>query len=77
MAVKYLTPLLDDRARMVTSGSKEATLGNIYGYRRCDFAYRYVCLLRGLEPSFAPTPAERDKEIDRLKAVLGMNGRGR
>ena len=67
MAVKYLTPLLDDRARMVANGSKEATRSSIYRYRRCDFAYRYVCLLGGLKPSFALTPEERDKEIDHLK----------
>jgi hypothetical protein len=77
MAVKYLTPLLDDRARMVTTGSKEATVSRFYRYRRCDFAYRYICLLRGLKPSFAPTPEERDMEIDRLKAVLRTNERGR
>jgi hypothetical protein len=77
VAVKYLTPLLDDRAVMVANGSKEATLSFEYRYRRCDFAYRYLCLLRGLKPSFAPTPEERDKEIDRLKAVLGAKDRGR
>jgi hypothetical protein len=70
VAVKYLTPVLDDRGELIANGSAEATQSIVYRYRRCDFAYRYICVLRGLEPLFARTPEKRDKEIDRLKVAL-------
>jgi hypothetical protein len=69
-AVPYLTPLLDDRKRVYFSGSAEATNAFVHEYRRCDFAYRSLALIRGESPKFQRDLADRDKDIARLKERL-------
>jgi hypothetical protein len=36
--------------------SEEATMAKMFGYRRCDFAYRFLTLLTGQDLPFAPAP---------------------
>ena len=69
-ALACLEPILDNRQPAPLFGTEEATMSSIYHYRRCDFAYRYISLIRGLQSSFNPKPKERDKEIKRLKIML-------
>ena len=69
-ALPYLRPLLDDRSPFLAMGSMEATQSRADQYRRCDFAYRYICLILGSEPEFDRDPENRDKAIERLKAKL-------
>jgi len=74
-AVGPLEPVLDDGRPAPLFGSEPATLSSMYGYRRKDFAHRYLLLILGEEPSFDPDPASRDDAISRLKASLrGPNG---
>jgi hypothetical protein len=62
-AANCLRPLLADRSTAPLFGSEEATLSSLYGYRRCDFAYRYLVKLRGGDPAFDRDPAQRDRAI--------------
>jgi hypothetical protein len=70
-AIGALRPLLADDRSAPLFGSEPATLSSLYAYRRKDFAYRYVCLLRGREPAFDADPAVRDAAIGRLQGDLG------
>ena len=69
-AIKPLVALLSDERPAPLMGSEEATLSQDYGYRRCDFAFRYLSEILGRDPQFAPTPAERDPAIAALRAEL-------
>ena len=51
-------------------GSEEATLTEVYGLRRADFAYRYLARILGLQPLFDPDPAVRDHHIAQLRERL-------
>lgn len=62
-AAACLVPLLADTAPAPLYGSETATLSSMYGYRRADFAYRYLLALRGEQPAFARDQAERDRAI--------------
>jgi hypothetical protein len=61
-----LLPLLADRRPAPLAGSEAATLSHLYGYRRADFAFRYLCELDGREPRFAADPSARDAAIEEL-----------
>ncbi len=74
-ASDYLRPILDNSQPAPLFGSEPATVSKVFKYRRCDFAYRYLSLLLGLDPTFDPEPDVRDKEIERLKA--GLPGKAR
>ncbi len=69
-AVTALRPLLDDARGVVYGGSVEATAGNRYGYRVKDLAAFYLARLVPLPYELHVTPAERDREIDALRALL-------
>jgi hypothetical protein len=69
-ALKFLVPILDDAGEAPLSGSEEASISSRYRFRRKDFAYRYVSLIRGDVPSFHAEPKNRDADIDALKAKL-------
>lgn len=69
-AVPFLSPLLADKRPAPLFGSEEATLSSMYQYRRCDFAYRYQALIKGMEPRFEKRPSDRDKAIAALKNQL-------
>lgn len=71
VAVAALRPLLDDAGAVRLSGSEAATLAKIYGYRRSDFALRYLSLIAGLDASFQKDPADRDAAIAVLRERLG------
>ena len=69
-AIIKLRPLLGNERSAPLFGSEPATLSSSFGYRRKDFAYRYICMLRGREPAFDADPAVRDAAIERLQADL-------
>lgn len=69
-----LRELLDDERPAPLMGSESATMSSQYGYRRSDYAYRYLRLLRGEDPDFAADPAERDAAHERLAAEVGAAG---
>lgn len=69
-AIKPLVALLSDKRPAPLMGSEEATLSQDHGYRRCDFAFRYLSEILGRDPQFASTPTERDPAIAALHAEL-------
>jgi hypothetical protein len=69
-AVGPLAEELDDMNRGQLDGSEEATLTEIYGLRRADFAYRYLARILGVKPRFDPDPAVRDQHIVELRELL-------
>jgi hypothetical protein len=70
-AIPALRPLLDDTSKAFVSGSEEATMAKLYGYRRADFAFRYLAQILGEDPTFEKDPARRDEAIAALRAKLG------
>jgi hypothetical protein len=76
-AIPLLVPILDDTTKVGVNGSKETTTCSLYRYRRCDYAYRYLCLLLGCEPTFRALPLERDKDIDLLKKNIHRRERAK
>lgn len=69
-AISCLRALLDDRREGALFGSREAATSKMYQYRRADFAYRYLMLIIGREPTFAANPEDRDDLIDELKREM-------
>ncbi len=65
-----MTLLLEEGENASLFGSEEATESKRFGYRSKDFAYRYIMLILGEQPTFHADPKERDKDIDALKAKL-------
>ena len=62
-----LTELLGDTRPAPLAGSEAATMARTYGYRRCDYAYRYLCKLLGRDARFAAAVADRDRAIAELQ----------
>ena len=71
-AVEPLAEELDDTHPGQLEGSEEATLTEIYGLRRADFAYRFLTRILGAEPEFDPDPAVRDTHIAALRKRLRL-----
>jgi hypothetical protein len=70
-AIPALSKLLDDeRTNLRYRGSEEATVGNGYGYRIKDFAAYYIGRILGTPLKYYPDTADRDKQIEELKARL-------
>ncbi len=69
-AVKALTPLLDDLRAAPSSGSQDATLSQMNGNRVCDYAWVLINEVHGTEYAYAPSPADRDREIAATRATL-------
>jgi hypothetical protein len=72
-AIPYLRQILDDARYIHYDNFKLYTPSSRDHYRRCDFAYRYACLIQGLEPEYDPDPKIRDASISRLKTKLGQS----
>ena len=72
-----LVALLGDDRPAPLGGSEAATISHLYGYRRSDFAYRYLARLMGRDPSFAADPGERDVAIGALRDELAHDGEPR
>ncbi len=72
-AIPALSKLLDDeRTNLKYEGSKEATVGNGYGYRIKDFAAYYIGRILGNPLKYYPDLADRDEQINALKKELGL-----
>jgi hypothetical protein len=65
-----LRPVLTDRRPAPLYGSEMAALSHRYRYRRCDFAYRYLALLVGEDPTFDADLAGRERRIAELRRRL-------
>jgi hypothetical protein len=70
-AVAPLAALLEDDSRIPYEGSKEATLAGRYGFRVKDAAAYFLGRLLERDVPFHEAPANRDPEIERLKADVG------
>ena len=62
-----LLALLEDRHEAPLRGSEAAAMSSRYGYRRSDFAYRFLRRLDGEDPDLAEDRAERDQLQDQLR----------
>jgi hypothetical protein len=69
-AVDALAPLLADTRAAPSSGSRDATLAQINGNRLCDYAWVLINEARGVDYVYAPSPADRDREIVAMRATL-------
>lgn len=64
-----LIALLEDQNPAPLRGSEAASMSSRYGYRRSDFAYRFLRRLDGENPDLAEDPAERDRLQDQLRVM--------
>jgi hypothetical protein len=69
-AVPAFAALLSDVTELGYSGSKEALLGNSYHYRVQDVAAALVAGLLNVPYPVHVSPADRDRELDRLRHRL-------
>jgi hypothetical protein len=67
VAIRYLLPILGNKGEAFLYGSEEATLSGVYEFRRCDFAFRYISMLKGRVPRFPKSIHERDHAIEILQ----------
>ncbi|HYB42968.1 MAG TPA: hypothetical protein VEL75_14420 [Candidatus Methylomirabilis sp.] len=74
--VAPLMHMLQDERPRVYAGSKDATVGNSFGYRVKDLAAFYLSRLLNLPYLVHQRPSERDLEIDALRAALTRRSRG-
>jgi len=65
-----LVELLDDDRPAPLAGSEAATVSSTYGYRRSDYAHRYLSKLLRRNAPFAAEPAQRDAAIAALRNEL-------
>jgi len=65
-----LVKLLNDDNIVLYEGSKEATIGNSYQYRIKDIAAFYIAKIKNITINYYKDFEDRDKEIERLKAML-------
>src|SRR5690349_80158 len=71
-----LRALLDDNRPAPLYGSETATMSSEYGYRRADYAYRYLAELQHRDAPFAADPAQRDQANAALRGRLAAGRRG-
>jgi hypothetical protein len=69
-AVPALRARLDDATPVTYGGSEDATIGNRHAYRVKDIAAFYSARLAPSPYAVLATPAERDREIAKLAALL-------
>lgn len=69
-AVPALRARFDDATPVSYGGSEEATIGNSHAYRVKDVAAFYAARLAPAPYAVLATPAERDREIAKLAALL-------
>jgi hypothetical protein len=68
-AVPHLRALLDDGSPVLYEGSQEATIAAERGVRVKDIAASLLARTLGVSFDAGATPAERDREIERLSAA--------
>jgi hypothetical protein len=71
-----LMDMLRDERPRVYAGSKDATVGNSFGYRVKDLAAFYLSRLLNLPYLVHQRPSERDTEIEALRAALTRRSPG-
>jgi len=71
-ALEFLVPMLNDHLLIGLTGS-ERWFDNQYP-RRCDYAYRFICLILDRKPVCHDMFEDRDKEIQSLKTELKSKG---
>ena len=67
--LEYLIPILHNREAAPLFGPG-AQVSRDDRYRRCDFAYRYISLILGLEAEYDDDVDDRDEEIEDLHEEL-------
>lgn len=76
-ALPYLLPLLDDLAKVYVTNTIENAVISRHGMRKCDYAYRYACLILGQQCRFSLLPEERDLAIERIRAEVRVQTKPR
>jgi hypothetical protein len=72
VAIPLLVDVLQDEEEIRWSGSAESTQSYLDQLRKCDLAYRYICLLKGIEPQYFRSVKHRDQAIAALMQSLGV-----
>lgn len=67
LAVRKLTPLLEDKRPAPTWGSEDRMQYEQYKYRVCDYAWALIAAIRQQKIEIPRDPAARDREIAGLK----------
>jgi hypothetical protein len=65
-----LIDVLQDEDEICWSGSAEATRSYLEQLRRCDLAFRYLCILNGIQPTYKSSVQARDQAIEALMKQL-------
>jgi hypothetical protein len=73
-AVPPLKALLDDEREAPLSGSQDATTSKMYGNRVCDYAWLFICEIKGWRCQYGREPAERDEAREMTKRDLQDKG---
>jgi hypothetical protein len=68
-ALPALVELLDNETIHLYQGSEEATVGNDYQFQVRDFAAYYISQILNEPSPYQAERAERDREIERLRAL--------
>lgn len=74
-AIEPLTALLSDERPAPLMGSEEATLSHDHGYRRSDFAFRYLSEILGRDPQLPqvqPGRTTRIRKVEPLRAGFAI-----
>jgi len=71
-ALPFIVPLLGDTSPAFLSGSERSTTNIVHGVRKCDYAFRYACIVSGREPVFDKDPIVRDELIQRFRQEKGL-----
>jgi hypothetical protein len=69
-AIASLESLLTDCRPAPVRGSHEGTVSSMYENRLCDYAWVLISEIRGQQYVYSKDPAERDREIERLRQEL-------
>lgn len=73
VTIPQLIEVLQNEEEIVWSGSAEATRSRLERLRRCDLAYRYICILIGVKPEYTRSVKQRDQAIASLMRQLGVS----
>jgi hypothetical protein len=74
-ATKAFLSALDDHTEAPHYGSDAATFASRYQYRRCDYAFRILCLIHNKPFYFDKDPVNRDHEIESVKKLIEANSK--
>jgi hypothetical protein len=72
VTVPTLFDVLQQETEISWSGSADATKSYLDQLRTCDLAFRYLCILNGIEPTYCSSTRGRDQAIQALMKKLNV-----